>query len=358
MQHKVIPADWQAAIETVVAAQGLVVLIGAKDTGKTTFCTALANAALERGVRVAVVDADVGQSEIGPPTTIGMGVPEGFINSLHEIPRRAFYFVGSTAPAGHLLEMVNGTRQMVDRASQEGADLVVVDTTGFVVGSTARKLKAYKMEMIAPRHLIFIERNDEAGPLEALFRGDTRYHLYRLKAPIEAVPKPREMRAVRRTARFFEHFQRSTIHTFPMENLAFWGTYLGSGEPLEWPHLRFASESLKVTVYHGEKAGEWLYLITGGPCHPRGVALVEEHFAIRRLVLALAERFVNLVVGLVDGEGRLLNIGLIKNLDFKKRMISIFTPLRSPDRVRQVRFGTLRVRENGVEIGHLRPGEI
>src|SRR5918999_822328 len=48
-------------------------VIGEGDTGKTTLVTALANALVERGFRVAVLDADLGQSEIGPPTTIGLG---------------------------------------------------------------------------------------------------------------------------------------------------------------------------------------------------------------------------------------------------------------------------------------------
>ena len=46
-------------------------VVGASDTGKTTLTAYLAGALAARGETVAVVDADVGQSEIGPPTTVG-----------------------------------------------------------------------------------------------------------------------------------------------------------------------------------------------------------------------------------------------------------------------------------------------
>lgn len=358
MQQKIIPADWQAAIDALVASGGTAVLIGAGDTGKTTFCVALITAALQNGLRTAAIDSDVGQSEIGPPTTIGMGWADKPVASLRDIRPRSLYFVGSTSPNGHLLEMVSGARLLAETARREGAGLTVVDTTGLVTGPLACKLKAYKIEAVRPDHLVMIRRDREVGAIERLFRGDTRFTIHLLKAPPQAITKSPELRAMRRAARFFEHFQKAETHTLPLESLAFWGTYLGGGEPVEWAHLRFASESLRIACHYGEVIGDILYLIASGSPHARGLSLVEEHFRVRRVVTAAPERFANLVAGLVDGEGRMAQIGLIKSIDFKKRMISIFTPLRNPDRIRQVRLGTLRVRENGTQIGVLRPGEI
>ena len=85
------------------------------------------------GRTVAYLDADVGQKTVGPPATVG-----------HEAhPRRpttstldalahadALGFVGSTSPQDHLLPLVGALARLRDRARAEGADLVVVDTSG------------------------------------------------------------------------------------------------------------------------------------------------------------------------------------------------------------------------------------
>ena len=66
-----VPNEWQDHIDDVKASPGTVVVVGAIDVGKTTFCALLASQGVEAGIPTAVVDADMGQSEIGPPTTIG-----------------------------------------------------------------------------------------------------------------------------------------------------------------------------------------------------------------------------------------------------------------------------------------------
>ena len=52
--------------------QQVVLVIGATDVGKSTFCRFLVDSAVDRGLKTVFVDTDVGQSQIGPPTTIGM----------------------------------------------------------------------------------------------------------------------------------------------------------------------------------------------------------------------------------------------------------------------------------------------
>ena len=49
---------------------GLCLLLGAADTGKTTLASALAETAAAKS-SVAMVDADIGQSHIGPPSAVG-----------------------------------------------------------------------------------------------------------------------------------------------------------------------------------------------------------------------------------------------------------------------------------------------
>ena len=68
-----------------------------------------------RGLRVGLVDTDVGQSQIGPPTTIGVKIL--FQNpDWDTVEADSLYFVGWISPEGHLLQCVTGVRLMVDAA--------------------------------------------------------------------------------------------------------------------------------------------------------------------------------------------------------------------------------------------------
>ena len=106
MQSEVI----EAAIHDRV-----ILMMGAKDTGKTTCTRDLANELFRRGYSVGVIDADVGQSDIGPPTTIGFGTVETVLEDLSHAVVRHLYFVGSISPKGHLLPVITGTRKMLDK---------------------------------------------------------------------------------------------------------------------------------------------------------------------------------------------------------------------------------------------------
>ena len=60
---------------TTLARPGRVFVLGGVDSGKTTFTTRLAQAGLDAGLQVAVVDADLGQSTYGPPGRVRSARP-------------------------------------------------------------------------------------------------------------------------------------------------------------------------------------------------------------------------------------------------------------------------------------------
>ena len=128
---------YDSIVARTVERGGTAVALGGLDSGKTSFCKMCAAVAVRLGRTVAYVDSDVGQSTVGPPTTIGLK----FISSADDLePERlaradAIYFVGSTSPKGHMLPMVIGAMKLVEPARAPGAQLIMVDTTGFIHGT-------------------------------------------------------------------------------------------------------------------------------------------------------------------------------------------------------------------------------
>ena len=110
-----MPGPDDAALEAAARVR-VTVIVGAGDTGKSTLAAQLASALTARGARVAVVDADVGQSEIGPPTTVGLGAVTGPLTRLRDADLIALEFVGDTSPVRRIGPTADATGRQIGRA--------------------------------------------------------------------------------------------------------------------------------------------------------------------------------------------------------------------------------------------------
>ena len=177
--------DGRAALDAAVAAvldAQVTVVVGASDAGKTTLIAALASDLVSRRLYVGVVDGDVGQSEIGPPTTVGLGRIAARVTRLSDAEPLAFQFVGVSSPARDVRGVVEAARRMIDRARAERFEHVLVDTSGLVLGWPGHQLKREKIEAVDPDLLLFLERQDECAPIAERYAGASRPRVLRLPA--------------------------------------------------------------------------------------------------------------------------------------------------------------------------------
>ncbi len=65
------PKEWYTLLDILGKEKGIAIILGATDTGKSTLAKFLISHLCQRGLKVALVDADIGQSFLGPPATIG-----------------------------------------------------------------------------------------------------------------------------------------------------------------------------------------------------------------------------------------------------------------------------------------------
>src|SRR5262249_17742926 len=198
-------ASWASALAAARGAR-VVLLLGESDTGKTPLVALLASALLEEGRSGGIVDADLGQSEIGPPTTVGLGRPRAPLDRLADAEIAGLYFVGATSPRNHVAETVLGTRRMTDRALGLGIDRVIVDTSGLVHGELGRALKQAKIDLVAPDVILCLQWDGECEPILRSYAGDGRPATVRLAA----VPAARRRSAEERR----EHRERAMAAYF------------------------------------------------------------------------------------------------------------------------------------------------
>ena len=190
-------------------------MLGGVDAGKTYTVTALANRFYERRLTVAIVDADVGQSDIGPPCCVGLGIFNRRIKQLSEVPLHSLYFAGNTSPNGFMRECVNGAVAAVQKAKQLGADVILVDSTGWIEGEHAGRFKLFEIEAIEPDLVVAIEHEDE---LEHILH-HLSMRVITLRKSRDARERTREERRAVREAAYERYFRTAQDRVFDLSIL-------------------------------------------------------------------------------------------------------------------------------------------
>ena len=276
-------------IEEILVKKGKVFLLGKSDSGKTTFAKTLVTKAIQKGILIGWVDADIGQSTIGPPTCIGLSLispksPEFKISSL--------YFVGNTSPHGRFVPLIIGTKKLVDIASKE-SDLVVIDTTGAVTGEFGQTLKYQKILACKPNYVLAFQKEKELEKITDSIKKFNFLKIYFMEIPENIRVRTREERAKNRQEKFKLYFRNSKLHTLIKKDYAF------------YPSLDF--------------------LPSKNPA--------------------------NLIVGLKDSNGEFLALAIfIKQYDDE---IEILTPLENIENIAVLEFGNIRINQDGEQLEYI-----
>jgi polynucleotide 5'-hydroxyl-kinase GRC3/NOL9 len=200
---------YKAVVDQVASGARVAMLIGGLDSGKSTFGKTIARAGLEAGRSVAYLDADVGQKVVGPPTAVTLRLlrdPQDLEPVALSRPD-AMYFVGANSPQGQLLPLVVGAGIMLNRAIDEGADLVVVDTSGLVSGVYGQILKFHKIELLQPDVVIGLQRGEELDPLLGIVQRFFSTEVVVLPVDTEVRSVSVEERAQNREEAFRRYFE-------------------------------------------------------------------------------------------------------------------------------------------------------
>ncbi len=286
---------YEVVVERIASSSGVVMLIGGLDTGKTTLGRTIAAAGLAAGRRVAYLDADVGQKAVGPPTAVTLRL----IRSVDDLQPGsmdrpdAVYFVGATSPQGQLLPLVVGTGRLLARATAEGADLVVVDTSGLVSGVYGQILKYHKIELLQPDTVVGLQRGEELEPLLGIVQRFFPAEVVVLPVHPSAVPTSVDERARNREARLRAYFVEP-VQRWRVKPTVFMPALPALFDPVQLDRLMVglvdgAGEYTGIGYLEYSAEEEVLRLISPVDEAPKALKLgsvrLEESFRIRRVDL-------------------------------------------------------------------------
>lgn len=192
-----LPPAWGKAIAEACAGRRVVVL-GATDTGKSTFIRAVLAAS---DGAATLIDLDPGQKMIGPPGTVALG-------RLEPPLVERFVFIGSTS-SSVISKIARAAADLARVAGRSGA--FIANTSGFVTGLGAR-LQAATVAAVKPDLIVEIGSARDAPPLVP---AQSAVPLLRLEKSPAARRKSRAVRATLRQQALNDALRGARMLTLP-----------------------------------------------------------------------------------------------------------------------------------------------
>jgi len=343
-----IPPSWLQAAEKTLSRKEptTTLIIGEVDCGKTGFCTYLANVSLGKKSNIAIIDGDLGQSDIGPPGTIGICLFNEPVVDLFKLRFDDLRFIGVTNPSGRTDAVLDALGALKQKALEQSADLIIINTDGWVKGEGAVKYKINLVEKVAPDLVIAVQFEDELFPiLNAL----QNHQVMIIQSPQPIKKRDQETRKLLRESAYKKYLKEVKVRSLPLSWVVIEGDLkfnCGRDSP-----LRKQIESiLEKEVLFCQEGLDFIIIMVG-----KTVSIEEEH--IKKLESELGKHALwlrrgdeeGLLIALEDANGKVLGLGTIGNIDFEKGNIAINTPVEEP--VSKIRVGQIRLDTEGHEIG-------
>ena len=155
-----IPPSWRDAADVLVRTRGLAVILGDVDSGKSTLSTFLANTCLNHRVQTSVIDGDVGQADIGPPTTTSSSTVNKHIVNLQELRPERSYFVGDTSPSSIPDKLVQSITHLKDKIPTR-SEITILNTDGWVREDEAVEHKLELLDRLRPELVLALSLDHE-----------------------------------------------------------------------------------------------------------------------------------------------------------------------------------------------------
>jgi polynucleotide 5'-hydroxyl-kinase GRC3/NOL9 len=344
-----VPSSWEDAAKEILSLNKpvTVMVLGGMDSGKTSFCTFLVNEAVTTKYKTCVVDADLGQSDVGPPSTVGFSFVTEPVKDLFDVDAEDAVFVGCTSPSGALNKLVEGLTQLKNRLTEEGVELLVINTDGWVDGDEASAYKVRLAEKVAPTAVVGMQRENELTPiLDALHE----VKVFVVDSPQLIQPRSREKRKLLRELSYKKYMKGAKLQSFSLGWLKAEDSIFGVGIPLSRKRLWDLSDLLgKHPIYSEETvAAIFAVLKNSHYISDEEINAAEKQFNKKVKVIREGDEE-GLLVGLKDEENNFLGIGILNGVDYKRKILKIYTPVN--EKVSALCFGQVKLDKNCREIG-------
>jgi len=346
------PLDlWVKIADLLLDACGLpcsIAVLGPMEAGKTSFAALLANRALAQGLAPAIVDADVGQADVGPPAFVSLAFASDWVFWLRDLEADYMRFVGSIEPGPATGRILSAVAELVARAREEGASLVVVDTDGWVEGWSAIEYKSDLLRVADIDYGVVLGDLDLYRSLEPAARG----RIFYAGSPAVVAERSREDRRSLRSDNYRRFLEGASSVEVKLSSVDVQGSCVAASDWVNDEKVYSEAEAVlgARVVYVGRFPGGYCIVVDS----PDPVDLERVKELGRRLggeaIVVYTGGFRG-VLAAVSGGGSDYP-ALLESLDVSRGKAVLSTRYQGP--IRRVAFGRVRLGDDYREVGRRR----
>ncbi len=296
---------WVEAADNILeeaSRQAVVAVVGPVEAGKTSYAALLANRALAHSIAPAIIDADIGQADIGPPGFVSLAMPSSWVEWLRNLDPILMRFVGSIEPGPVAGRLITAVAEMVSHARERGAGIVVIDTDGWAEGVQALELKVDIAWASRADFIVVLGSEDLASYL----RRSTQATVYTLPSPDVKAVRDRSDRRSLRAENYKRFLSRETVEV-DLRRVAVRGSCALSGSRLEDPTLKrevlhtLGTEPVLATRYPG---GLCIVVKSESPPDQQAVRALQRRLGQRELLVVHTGGMRGVLSALTTRDGR------------------------------------------------------
>jgi polynucleotide 5'-hydroxyl-kinase GRC3/NOL9 len=330
VEENTIPPSWVKSHEElskIQAKPATAMVLGAVDSGKTSFCTYLVNKSLGDKRRVAVLDGDVGQSDIGPPSTVGYAIATKPITDLFNLHAKNAFFVGETSPSGVTHKVLMGLTSLKKEIQEGEPESLIINTDGWIEGEYAVNYKVQLAKKLTPDVIFCIQQKDELTPLINALKD---FNKVNVESPSAIRPRNPESRRSLRELAYTKYLRNAKVQSL----LLSW-TRIEGNEFFDICKTRINSEQAgRICVLLGMRP---LY-ISGSDnriCVVIGRRRRIDEENVKKAEEIMKKKFVvirkggeeGLLAGIYNVEHKFLGVGVLQEIDYLRKTVKISTPI-------------------------------
>lgn len=327
-----IPQSWARAFEELLASSGKPVsalVLGAVDSGKSSFCTYIANRLLREKRKVAVLDGDLGQSDIGPPCTVAYTFIMKPVTDLFNLNTKSAVFIGVTSPSTVINKVVEGLAALKEGMLANNPDFIIVNTDGWIDEEDAVYYKIKLVETLNPDVIFYIQKKDE---LATILNALEKFRKIAIEYPAAIGQRSMEKRKNLRELGYTKYLRNSKVQSLPLswlkvEESDVFGLNSGRENPrraakihalLGMKPLHFVELKDKISVIIGKS--RWI--------DAENIKKVEE-FTKKKVVIIRKGEEQGILVAVHDAKRKFLGIGILQEIDYLRKTLKVSTPVAS-----------------------------
>ncbi|MDQ7033122.1 MAG: Clp1/GlmU family protein, partial [Desulfonauticus sp.] len=321
-----IPNSWIMAFKKVLESKKqstVTMVLGAIDSGKTSFCTYLVNKLLNLKKKVAVLDGDLGQSDIGPPCTIAYAFVTEPIADLFSLEAENAFFVGVTSPSKASEKVIEGLVLLEKEILENGADFIIVNTDGWIEGENAINYKVQLVKKLKPDILFAIQQGDE---LKQLLQTLESSKPILVRSPSAIKQRSREKRKSLRELGYIKYLKNAKVQSIPLNWLKLEGSELFSSyrtyEDIQRTREIYGLLGMKPLYFKEQKDKIFVVIGRNRWIDKNSIEKVEEYTKKKVVVIRKGEEE-GLLVALFNASKNFLGIGILQEVDYRRKFIKI-----------------------------------